>query len=172
MSEDCQKHGINPNSPQQEAEASKMDRDLHALFVRFKLESVSTVVADALGVEVTSDFFDLEERQIVQTSRDLSLKPVIETRLIRMYQSVFAGLENKLLNHSQSPVQNQTTHQQLSPQSTNFLSSGALPPTQVRCFYSLIQSVPDMTCLCPVCPYRSKSTTNSATTVLIIWRDR
>ncbi len=132
MSEDSQKHGINPNSPQQcpqDAKALKMDSDLHALFVRFKLESVSTMVADALGVEVTSDFFDLEERQILQTSRDLNLKPVNETRLIRMYQSVVAGLENKILNVSQSPEQNLTPRH-----STEFLSSGTLPPLTVSCY--------------------------------------
>jgi hypothetical protein len=140
MSEESQKHGINPNSPQLSPEAAdpKMDRDLHDLFVRFKLESVSTMVADALGVEVTSDFFDLEEKQILQTSKELSLKPVNETRLIRMYQFVVAGLgRNKLLDGAPSPEQNLTPRQQLSPQSTDFLSSGTLSPLKVSCDFFL-----------------------------------
>ena len=139
MSEESQTHGINPNSPRNspqqtlpEATTSKMDRDLHDLFVRFKLESVSTMVADALGVEIISDFFDLEAQQILQTSRDLGLKPVIETRLVRMYQFVFAGLDNKPHNDAQSPEQTLTPRQQLSPQSTEMLSSGTLLPLKVN----------------------------------------
>jgi hypothetical protein len=159
MSEECQKHGINPNSPRQspllKAEATKMDSDLHALFVRFKLDSVSTMVADALGVEVISDFFDLEAKQILQTSRDLSLKPVVETRLVRMYQFVIAGLDNKVPNDALSPEQSLTPRQQLSPQSTEILSSGTLSPPKVyflltpQSFRCRAKCVSDMNCLSP-----------------------
>jgi hypothetical protein len=70
-----------------------MDKDLFDLFVRYRLESESALIADALGVTVTSDFHDLDDSQILSISKDLKLKPVFETRLRRLHRYVIEGRE-------------------------------------------------------------------------------
>jgi hypothetical protein len=70
-----------------------MDKDLFDLFARYRLESESALIADALGVTVTSDFHDLDDSQILSISKDLKLKPVFETRLRRLHRYVIEGRE-------------------------------------------------------------------------------
>ncbi len=70
-----------------------MDHDLFDLFLRYRLESESALIAEALGVRETSDFLDLDEDQILSTSKDLKLKPVFETRLRRLHRHVIEAHE-------------------------------------------------------------------------------
>ena len=88
------KQGINPNSPQQLSLVSApctIDKELFDLFAQFKLESKSAAIAEALGVEVPDDFRDVEAKQILEISKNIGLKPVQETRLLKLRQFVIEG---------------------------------------------------------------------------------
>ena len=68
-----------------------IDKGLMDLFTRFNLESKSVLIADALGVEVPADFKDVMREQIFGVSKIIGLKPVHETRLLRLHQFVLEG---------------------------------------------------------------------------------
>jgi hypothetical protein len=65
-----------------------MNQSLYETFLKFKLESFASQIADALGVEAIPDFFDLDASQILKCSKNLGLKPVTETRLVRLHRFV------------------------------------------------------------------------------------
>jgi hypothetical protein len=98
--EDYLKGGMNTMSPlyssmssggSTSADTSSMDRDLLDLFASFNLESIAVKVASELGLEVASDFSDIQEGHITNVCKTLGLKPVQETRLKRLFNFVHGG---------------------------------------------------------------------------------
>ena len=85
----------------------KMDRGLLELFARFNLENFSQRIAWELGIEVPNDFIDVEEKELLELSETLGLKPVPRNRLLKLYQSVLQECDirrGKMVDNPRLPV--------------------------------------------------------------------
>lgn len=65
-----------------------INKNLLELFELFNLEDFAARIAGALGVKVPTDFCDVDEAQMRETSENLGLKPVQHNRMMELWRTV------------------------------------------------------------------------------------
>ena len=65
-----------------------INKNLLELFELFNLEDYAARIAGALGVKVPTDFCDVDEAQMRETSENLGLKPVQHNRMMELWRTV------------------------------------------------------------------------------------